>query len=334
MPTNAETFTRNDVPYALWTVKGKVRTAPVNDAGRIVTEGGTWYAKYRCANGEAMEVSTGCKEKGAAQSRVSAMVAEQERIRAGIVTASETKTAKHGQKPYADTVTGFIDSMTARGCSKDCAKEWKALLLADGVDMTWRTLRDMDRARLEQHLTMRATTPKDPKKPESTMGARRHNVHVTAFTAFGAWCARQGYVKANPFTGTVKRDERADRRHIRRALTPDELLRLFEAAQTRPLREAYKGNRGRGKAQKNDKAKLSDSTIDAMHLLGMTRAMAYKTAALTGMRWNELRSITLGAVRLDTNPPHFILEARNEKARRGAQIAFPAGLAHELRDCA
>ncbi len=334
LPAGAELFTRNGERFARWTVRGKARTAKVTgtgDALRVQLESGTWYVRLRLANDEQVDVPTGCRDKSAAASRMAELVQEQERIRGGVITQREANTAKHGHRVFAETVTAFNESMTARGCSKDCAKEWKALLLADGAAMGWRTLRDMNRADFERYLSMRAVTPKDPDKPESTMGARRHNVHVTAFTAFGAWCARQGYVKVNPFTGTVKRDERADRRHIRRALTADELARLFEAAQTRPLRDAYKGNKGRGKAQRSDKAKLTDSTMDRLQWLGQTRAMAYWTAAATGLRWNELRSVTFGAVRLDADTPHIVLHARDEKARRGAQIPVQADLAAALR---
>jgi len=342
LPAGAELFTRNGKRFARWTVRGKTRTAKVTGTGdglRIQLESGTWYARIRMAATDAVvDVATGCRDKTAAASRMAELVAEQERIRAGVVTQREANTAKHGHRLYTDTVTAFIDSMTARGCVKSTRRDWRYYLESAGRDgLGWRTLRDMDRAELERYLSMRAVTPKDKDKPESVMGARVHNAHVTAFVAFGAWCARQGYVKVNPFAGTAKRDERADRRHIRRALTVDELARLLDAARTRPMRDALKGNAGGGcKGGKKGKmnkevAEPKDKTKDALRWLGETRAMAYWTAAATGLRWNELRSITLGAVRLDAEPPHLILEAKNEKARRGAQIAIQADLAAALR---
>ncbi len=335
MPEGAKLFTRDGAEYARWTARGgKTRTAKVatgpDGVRRIQTESATWFVRLRLADNSLCAVSTGCRDKSAAASRMAELVAEQEKIRAGIITRREASTAHHGRMDFAATVGDFVDGMRARGCAVKSCGEWKRYLLVAGRDgLGWRTLRDMDRGELERWLSMRAVTPKNPDKPESVMGARVHNCHVTVFSAFGNWCFRQGYTKANPFAGMVTRDERADRRHVRRALTVDELARLFEAAQTRPILEAAKINRGPDKGKAG--AELSAQTLDRLRFLGWTRSLAYKTAALTGLRWGELRSITIGAARLDADPPHFILEARNEKARRGAQIPLRDDLAAELR---
>jgi len=333
LPAGAELFTRNGERFARWTDgKGRKRTARVTgegDTARIQTESATWYVRLRRADGELSDVATGCRDKSAAASRLSELVAEQEKIRAGVITPSEANTAKHGRMAYAGTVQAFIDSMAARGCVKGTCNTWRHYLISAGVDgLDWRTLADMDRAGLERWLSMRAVTPKDPEKPDSIMGARNHNAHVAAFAAFGAWCLRQGYVKANPFAATAKRNEKADRRHVRRALTVDELARLVDAARRRPCLEAVKINRGPNKGKPG--ADVSEETLDRLRFLGWTRALAYWTAAATGLRWGELRSITLGAVRLDADPPHVILQAKSEKARRGAQIPVQADLAAEL----
>ncbi|NLF58475.1 MAG: site-specific integrase [Candidatus Hydrogenedens sp.] len=218
--------------------------------------------------------------------------------------------------------------MRARNCAKRCADEWAALLKADGAAMGWRTLADMSRADLERCLTKRATTAKDPEKPESVMGARMHNVHVTAFSSFGNWCFRQGYAKANPFTGTARRDEQGDRRRTRRAMSAAEIGRLIEAARTRPEREARLVTRGPRKGEYT--ADLSDKTLDSLRWLGETRAMFWKTLALTGLRVNEARSITLGNVMLDADPPHLLLAGRDAKNRKAATVPLQRDFAQEL----
>ena len=334
LPKGAEIDTRKGERFAKWTDgKGRKRTARVvgeGDAARIVTESGTWYARIRMADGTRVDVSTGCRDKSAAMSRLTELMAEQEKIRAGVITQREANTAKHGRRDYAETVAAFIAGMKARGCAKGTCSDWTRFLKVGNGQLGWRTLSDMDRAALENWLSLQAATLKDEKDPLSSMGARVHNTHVTAFTAFGTWCVRQGYVKTNPFKDTMKRDERADRRRQRRALTEQELSALIETARTRPLTEALKGNRGRGKHMDKEGATLSKDTVRKLEFLGWTRALAYWTAAATGLRWGELRSITLGAVRLDSDPPHLILAAKDEKARRGAQIPLQRDLAAEL----
>ena len=325
---------KNGERFARWTVRGKKRTAKVTGDGdslRVRTDSSTWYVRFSLADGSRVNMSTGCRDKSAAASKVAELVAEQEKIRGGIITASEAKTAKHGHRAYADMVAAFIESMAARGCAASTGRDWKHYLESAGMQgLGWQTLRDTDRADLERWLSMRAVTPRDKEGAKSLMGARLHNAYVEAFSAFGAWCARQRYVKTNPFEKLVKRDRQADRRRIRRALTLDELQRLVEAAAARPLLEASLICRGPNKGRSG--ARLSAATKERLHLLGWTRALAYRTAAATGLRWGELRSITLGAVRLDADTPHLILEARHEKARRGAQIPLPASLATELEE--
>ncbi len=335
LPEGAELFTRNGARFARWTVKGKRREARVTgegDALRIQTETATWYARVRLADGSRADLSTGCRDKSAAAAWATRAAAEQEKIRAGVITQAEAETARHGSRGYVATVADFIHSMEARGCTRETCSTWKRYLESAGaVGLGWRTLRNMDRNELERWLAMRAVTPKDEKNPASVMGARTHNGYITTFHAFGVWCARHGYIKTNLFAGMTPRNREVDRRRIRRALTADEVRRLIEAARNRPATEALRGNRGRGASIRKEAANISTATLDRLRWLGETRAMAYWTAACTGLRWGELRSITLGAVRLDADPPHIVLEAKNEKARRGALIPLPADLAVGLK---
>lgn len=327
-------FTKGSQQHARWTARGKERTAKVtgkNGAFRISIESETFYARITLQDGSRREVSTGCKTRSAANAVAARLAGEQEKIKAGVLTESELKTVEHGRRDYAETVGEFIDNMAARGCAESTRYDWKRYLLDAGQKgLGWRTIGDMNRPELERWLSMRAMTPRNPKDPDSVMGARVHNCHATAFSAFGTWCERQGYLKTNPFAKVLKRDEKADRRHIRRDLTPEELKRLIEAAWNRPEKAALRGNRGRGQNMLKAAAEVEPETLDRLRFLGRTRALAYWTAAATGLRWGELRSITLGAMRLDENPPHLILAAKDEKARRGANIPLQPELSEEL----
>jgi len=55
--------------------------------------------------------------------------------------------------------------------------------------------------------------------------------------------------------------------------------------------------------------------------------MAYRVLMFTGLRYGELRSVTLAQVRLSDRVPHIALRAADEKARHGAQVPLPASLA-------
>ncbi len=321
MPEGAELFTRGGVEYARWTAKGKTRTARIttgaDGARRVLVDSAVWYARVRMADQTVRDIPTGCRDKSAAAARMAELAAVEEKIRAGIVTQAELKTAHHGRAPLRDVIKAFGRAMSDKKRSARHVAETMRYLerAADGTG--WRTLADMDGARLDAWITAEG------------FGARVANHFIVAFKSFATWAARRGYLAKTPFAHLERRNERADRRHVRRALSVDELARLFEAARTRPMLEAAKINRGKNKGKAG--AELSARTLDRLRFTGWTRSLAYKTAALTGLRWGELRSITIGAARLDADPPHFILEAKNEKARRGAQIALQGELAAELR---
>ena len=136
MPTGAELFMRGKTRFARWTDgRGQKQTARVttamDGAARVVIESDVWYAKYTLASGATVERTTKTTDKDAALAVLRKYTAEQDRIRAGIMSVKETDTAKQGHRDYAETVKAFKDSMLARGCSKDCATEWDALLKAD-----------------------------------------------------------------------------------------------------------------------------------------------------------------------------------------------------------
>src|SRR3954452_17558571 len=88
LPPGAEIITRQGVRLARWRDgKGKMRTAPVttgqNRDHRIRAESGTYVARFRDGNGLVVEVSTGCRDKTAAQSVLADLERQAEKIRAG-----------------------------------------------------------------------------------------------------------------------------------------------------------------------------------------------------------------------------------------------------------
>jgi len=256
-----------------------------------------------------VDVSTGCRDKSAAQARLTELTKQQEQIRAGVITASEVKTAKHGRAPLADVIAAYGRALADKQRSGQHVAKTMRYLERAAKAMDWRTLANMDGEHLVAWIA------------GENFGARTANYFVVAFKSFATWAARKGYQSKSPFAHVERRNEGADRRHLRRPLSVDELHRLFEAARLRPIQEALRTRR-----------EASPETLDAARWLGETRAMAYWTAAATGLRWGELRSITLGAVRLEATPPHIALEARHEKARKGATLPVPESLAAGLRD--
>ena len=96
-------------------------------------------------------------------------------------------------------------------------------------------------------------------------------------------------------------------------MTEVELARLLDVARRRPLAEALTVRKGKRKGEQY--ADLRPATRQRLDLLGMERALIYKTLVLTGLRKGELASLTVAKLRLDGTIPHVELDAKDEKNR-------------------
>ncbi|MCC6951380.1 MAG: site-specific integrase [Phycisphaerales bacterium] len=75
---------------------------------------------------------------------------------------------------------------------------------------------------------------------------------------------------------------------------------------------------------------MSAATRENLLRIGRERALIYKTLVLTGLRKGELASITVDRVDLGGRVPHLLLNARDEKNRRGSEIPLRADLAADI----
>ena len=135
---------------------------------------------------------------------------------------------------------------------------------------------------------------------------------------------------SNPFEGFGRYDEKADCRRKRRALSESEINRLLAAAAERPLNDARTIRTGPKKGQMT--ATVNPDRIPLLKRQGEERVLIYKTLILTGLRKNELASITLKQCRLDGDLPYIDLHASDEKNGQGNNIPIPSDLAEELMD--
>jgi integrase len=112
-------------------------------------------------------------------------------------------------------------------------------------------------------------------------------------------------------------------------MTADELARLLEVARQRPLLDALTVRRGKRKGEAL--ASVRPEVRERLEALGRERALIYKTLVLTGLRKNELATLTVSQLRLDAPVPHVELDAADEKNREGNGVVVRADLADDLR---
>ena len=86
-----------------------------------------------------------------------------------------------------------------------------------------------------------------------------------------------------------------------------------------------------GKRKGQAVAKVRPEVRERLEALGRERALIYKTLVLTGLRLNELATLTVGQLRLDGRVAFAELDAADEKNREGNVVPIRDDLADDLR---
>ena len=315
---------------------------------------GPWIARWFDCRGRRREASTRTTDKAAAERILAKRVADAALRRDGVIDPTQDRFLEEAQKPlamhfadYDEYLRAHIHPKTGFPATPEHRANRQRHLQAVADGLAWAKLDDLDRLGLERWLAEREA---------EGMGARTRNTYALSWCAFGNWCVDTHRLVANPFARLGRANERADRRRHRRALSAIDLRRLIDAAQRRPLAEYGRtpirvepsAGQTRKRAnwtyepvtpanidecEKAARGRLQDKPelVARLEALGRKRALVYKMLALTGLRFNELRSLKVGAAHLEGSEPYVVLAAADEKARRGADILLRADLAADLR---
>lgn len=324
IPPDAEIVTKSGEQFARHrNSKGKLvsslLTTGKDGSPRMLVEASTYTAKYRDAGGIVREVKTGCKDETTARQFLARLERQKELIKAGTMTAEQATIGKHSSTPIRQHFELFAEHLAAKGTTRIHREDTLRYLTKIANDCGFSTLGDLKREKLERWL---ANATREGRS------ARSRNAYQTALITFANWCIATNRLTSNPFLGIDKANEKADRRRQRRALTEGELLKLLDVAQRRPLEDGktVKQGRNRGKQIRE----LKPETIDRLELLGRERALIYKTMVLTGLRKNELATLEIGQLHLETDQPYLELEPANEKNREGSILPIRRDLAEEI----
>jgi integrase len=312
---------------AKWTPRDARRpiTAPVRtlaDGRRVVeVETGCYYAKFRDADGKVRIVSTGCKDEAAARQFLAAQVKRAERIKAGVMTPREADAADRMREPLDHHIADYIARLPGKrgGPATPMHRDnTRRSLQRLAADCRWTCLADLTRDSLERWIADEAGKGRS---------ARSINAYREAAIAFANWCAdpNVGRLSSNPFgigrTAVKKVDQDADPRRRRRALSPDELARLVEAARNATERPQTRHAEGDTQTVGRPFERLS----------GHDRADLWTFLAGTGLRLGEVEQLTVADVRLDAVPPHVRVPAGVDKGRKEQTIPLRSDLVVLLR---
>ena len=234
----------------------------------------------------------------------------------------------HGPERERLTRAGLLERERSAAGKKltEHVKDFKAALLARGNTPEYATITagrvsrvvnacgfrywsDIDAARIQAHLAdLRKPKAKPGGEAGETvpgLGVKSSNDYLAAFKECCRWMVKERRASESPVAHLGGLNARTDRRIERRALTADECRKLLTAAEA-------------GKA-------LYDMS-------GPDRAMLYRLALSTGLRWNELYCLTRGDFVLDGPRPSVTVRVAYSKHRREDMQPLPHETAAALKD--
>jgi len=220
-------------------------------------------------------------------------------VRIGLLAPTRVATAK----PLSEHLDDFAAALAAKGNSKRhfelvTARARRLLVVACG----FKYLGDIAAGKVMERLhDMRASAADG--RCTSGISAQTHNFYLQAVKQFCRWAVKDRRALENPLGHLDGLNVKTDRRHDRRALTVDELVRLLDAASSGPVR---------------------------FGMAGGERAMLYRLAVETGLRAGELRSLTRSSFHLDGDGPSVTVAAEYSKRRREDALPLRPALAQEL----
>ena len=362
LPMTAEVIERNGQQQARWRDRrGRLRTAPVttgkDGSRRVVIEGGNYIAKYRDASGHIQKISTGCRDETAARAVLGELRRRAELVKAKVITPQEDAVSDHQMVSLEQHFSAFETSLHAKQVSDSYRASTLRYLRRLANECGFGRLGDIQRDSLERWLIPQSEIKANGR---AKMSARSRNVHRNALVGFCNWCVENQRLTSNPVNIVPKANERADIRRQRRAMTEVELENLLVVARWRPLAEYGRGRIDPNKPATEPRSSRSRATwqraplkfadLDAaverarrtlnknpklvakLERIGRERALVYKSLVLTGLRRNELASLTVAQLYLDAVMPYAVLAVADEKNREGNSIPLRADLATDLRN--
>jgi site-specific recombinase XerC len=253
-----------------------------------------WYGKYRDANGKLCKAALS-EDKTAAMAMLSELIRKAHWQAAGLVDPA----AEHLERSIGAHVDDFKSHLEAKARSEKHISETIRVINNVVAGIRCDVLADLQDAgeRLEKHLAQRR---------KAGASHRTINADLVAVRSFCRWLIGRKRMQNDPTIGLERLNEDEDPRLERRALTDAEAQLLITTT--------YESKRV------------------VRNLTGPDRANLYLLAQRTGLRRNELRSLTPQSFDFTKTPPTVTVRAANSKRRRIDVLPLPDDAADAIRD--
>ena len=205
---------------------------------------------------------------------------------------------EQAKRSLKDSLNDYDAAMNAKGTSSGHidATQTKIESIANSVGM-----------KVVADLTADAMNDFAANQRAEGKSARTIESYIQAAKGFTRWLVINGKLVADPLATVKKPSTEDDRRVVRRYLTREEWTWLDSVSRSSPTRYG---------------------------MTGLERALLYSTAIQTGLRSNELRSLTRGKLNLTINPPFILAKPAGTKNKKLARQYVQPELAAELMNLA
>ena len=287
-------------------------------------KGTPWIMKYKDADGR-WRTKTGCADKDASERMARKLETDSSLTRVGLIDPKEQRFAELNRRPLEAHVRDFEGHMIAKGGTAEHAslsvnRVRRLVALIKGSCLveidTPRSATQLERAACSKRLTatMQVAKLSDllPSSVQAALSALREagrslqtcNHHRAALRAFVRWARMDGRLRDDPLAGVSGYNVKEDRRHDRRTLSVEELRKLIAVASDGP---------------------------NYRKMTGSARALCYRLAASTGLRFKEIALLTPSSFRLAADNPAVIAKAAYTKNGEPATLDLPQDVANDLR---
>lgn len=254
-----------------------------------------WYGKYRDADGILRKVPL-CEDKTAAQAMLTDLVRQAERQQAGLVDPAAAQLARTIEEHAKE----YRAHLLAKGRCEKHADDTERNVNRVAAACRLRILSELQRAgdAIERYLAERR---------EDGLSYRTINADLIAMRSFCRWLITRKRMHQDPTQGLERLNVAEDRRRERRPLTDEESRKLIET--TQQSERKFHG------------------------LSGEDRAVMYLLAQRTGLRRNELNSLSPQSFDLAGEPPTVTVQAGYSKRRRVDILPLTEEVAEAVRAC-
>jgi len=178
---------------------------------------------------------------------------------------------KMAQTSLDELFTTYLEHLEASGRTQKHRKDVRRYLKTVAAECNFRYIRDIC-VRPVQDLIIT--------KRNAGLSCRTVNLYADRIRYFCTWAVKRKLLDQNPFADFTRLNERTNRAREARALTPEEVERLLDAAFRRPLVERRKKYK-----------RMQPSTVTKLTVLGEGRRLGYALMIYTGLRVNETRQL-------------------------------------------